>query len=160
MSEIKNPGVNDVMSAAQTYIHDPKSLAIIEKAANYATIHHAGQFRKSGEPYIIHLTNVAYLLTTLQVGPKTIAAGFLHDVIEDCGISHDELAAEFDEEIADLVEAVTKVGSLQYKGKEDPEYQAENHRKIFIAMAKDVRVILIKLCDRLHNMRTLHYIRF
>lgn len=115
------------------------------------------KFRKSGEPYIIHLTNVAYLLTTLQVGPKTIAAGFLHDVIEDCGISHDALAAEFDEEIADLVEAVTKVGTLQYKGKEDPEYQAENHRKIFIAMAKDVRVILIKLCDRLHNMRTLEY---
>ena len=157
MAEIKNPGVNDVMNAAKTYIHDPDSLAIIEKAANYATEKHAGQFRKSGEPYIIHLTNVAYLLTTLQVGPKTIAAGFLHDVIEDCGISHDELAAEFDEEIADLVEAVTKVGMLQYKGKEDPEYQAENHRKIFIAMAKDVRVILIKLCDRLHNMRTLEY---
>jgi guanosine-3',5'-bis(diphosphate) 3'-pyrophosphohydrolase len=157
MSEHKNPGVNDVMNSAKTYIHSPESLALIEKAANYATEHHAGQFRKSGEPYIIHLTNVAYILTTLQAGPKTIAAGFLHDVIEDCGVSHDQLAADFDEEIADLVEAVTKVGTLEYKGKEDPEYQAANHRKIFIAMAKDVRVILIKLCDRLHNMRTLQY---
>lgn len=157
MSEHKNPGVNDVMNQAKTYIKNPESLALIEKAANYATEHHAGQFRKSGEPYIIHLTNVAYLLTTLQAGPKTIAAGFLHDVIEDCGVTRDQLAADFDDEIADLVEAVTKVGTLKYKGKDDPEYQAANHRKIFIAMAKDVRVILIKLCDRLHNMRTLQY---
>lgn len=153
----KNPGVDDVMNQARSYIKDPASLAIIEHAANYATERHAGQFRRSGEPYFIHLTNVSYELAKIQSGPKTIAAGFLHDVIEDCGISHDELAAEFDEEIADLVEAVTKIGTLQYKGKDDPEYQAANHRKIFIAMAKDVRVILIKLMDRLHNMRTLQY---
>ncbi|MDY3234963.1 MAG: bifunctional (p)ppGpp synthetase/guanosine-3',5'-bis(diphosphate) 3'-pyrophosphohydrolase, partial [Erysipelotrichaceae bacterium] len=98
-----------------------------------------------------------YILATLKCGPKTIAAGFLHDTIEDTGVSKEELAAEFDPEIADLVEAVTKVGTLEYKGKDDPEYQAANHRKIFIAMAKDVRVILIKLADRLHNMRTLEY---
>ncbi len=157
MSAHANPGVNDVLNEAKSYIHDPASLALIEKAANYATEKHAGQFRKSGEPYIIHLINVAYLLATLKCGPKTIAAGFLHDVIEDCGVSHDQLAVEFDSEIADLVEAVTKVGALEYKGKDDPEYQAANHRKIFIAMAKDVRVILIKLCDRLHNMRTLQF---
>ena len=141
----------------ETYINKPESLALIRKAADFAEKHHAGQFRKSGEPYIIHLINVAYILATLRVGPQTIAAGFLHDTIEDCGISHDELAAEFDEEIADLVEAVTKIGTLEYKGKDDPEYQAANHRKIFIAMAKDVRVILVKLIDRLHNMRTLQY---
>ena len=157
MAEYKNPGIDDVLNEAKTYIHNPDSLALIRRAANYAAEHHAGQFRRSGEPYIIHLTNVAYLLATLKVGPKTIAAGFLHDVIEDCGVTHDELAQEFDDEIADLVEAVTKVGTLKYKGKDDPEYQAANHRKIFIAMAKDVRVILIKLCDRLHNMRTLQY---
>ena len=100
---------------------------------------------------------IPYILATLKCGPKTIAAGFLHDTIEDTGVSKEELAAEFDPEIADLVEAVTKVGTLEYKGKDDPEYQAANHRKIFIAMAKDVRVILIKLADRLHNMRTLEY---
>jgi len=157
MAEYKNPGIEDVIAEAKSYITKPESLALIAKAANYASEKHAGQFRRSGEPYIIHLTNVAYILATLRVGPQTIAAGFLHDTIEDCGISHDELAKEFDGEIADLVEAVTKIGTLQYKGKDDPEYQAANHRKIFIAMARDVRVILIKLVDRLHNMRTLQY---
>ncbi len=152
-----NPGIEDVMAEAKKYIHEPADIALLEKAANYCSLHHAGQFRKSGDPYIVHLTNVAFILATMHVGPVTIAAGFLHDVIEDCGVTHDELAAEFTEEIADLVEAVTKVGTLEYKGKDDPEYQAANHRKIFIAMAKDVRVILIKLVDRLHNMRTLQY---
>jgi len=152
-----NPSVDDVMDEARKYIHDPISLTLIERAANYASVHHAGQFRRSGEPYTVHLNSVAYILATLRVGPQTIAAGFLHDVIEDCGISHDELAGEFDGEIADLVESVTKIGTLQFKGKNDPEYQAANHRKIFIAMAKDVRVIIIKLVDRLHNMRTLQY---
>ncbi len=150
-------GINDVMDVAKTYITDEKNLALIEHAANYASEHHAGQFRKSGEPYVVHLIHVAYILATLHTGPKTIAAGFLHDVIEDTGISKKELAEEFDEEIAEIVEAVTKIGTLKYKGKDDPEYQASNHRKIFIAMAKDVRVILVKLADRLHNMRTLQY---
>lgn len=157
MAEHQNVGVEDVMNNAKTYITNPQDLALIAHAANYATEHHAGQFRKSGEPYIIHLINVAYILTTLHAGPQTIAAGFLHDTIEDTGVTKEELAKEFDEEIADLVEAVTKVGTLKYKGKDDPEYQASNHRKIFIAMAKDIRVIIIKLADRLHNMRTLQY---
>ena len=157
MSSHANPGVEDVMKEAESYIHDPDSLDLIRRAANYATEHHAGQFRRSGEPYIVHLINVAYILATLRVGPQTIAAGFLHDTIEDCGVTKEELAETFDEEVADLVESVTKIGTLTYKGKDDPEYQAANHRKIFIAMARDVRVILIKLVDRLHNMRTLQY---
>lgn len=150
-------GIDDVLDEARTYIHNEDSIKIIEHAANFASEKHAGQFRRSGEPYVIHLINVAYILSQLKCGPKTIASGFLHDVIEDCGMSRDELALEFDDEIADIVEAVTKIGTLQFKGKDDPEYQAANHRKIFIAMAKDVRVILVKLCDRLHNMRTLQY---
>ena len=157
MAKGKNPTVADVMKEASTYIHLPENLALIEKAAKYASEKHAGMFRKSGEPYFVHLVNVAYILSTLRVGPKTIAAGFLHDVIEDCNITREELAHDFDDEIASLVEAVTKIGNLNFKGKDDPEYQAANHRKIFIAMAKDIRVILIKLVDRLHNMRTLEF---
>ena len=157
MAEHKNPGVEDVIAEAGKYIHNPDSIALIRHAANFAMERHAGQFRKSGEPYFIHLVNVAYILAGLQAGPKTIAAGFLHDTIEDTGITKEELAAEFDDETAELVEAVTKIGTLKFKGKDDPEYQASNHRKIFIAMAKDIRVILIKLADRLHNMRTLQY---
>lgn len=157
MPKTKNIGMEDVLEEAQKYIHNEDSLMIIKHAANYASEKHAGQFRRSGEPYVIHVINVAYILCTLRCGPRTVAAGFLHDVIEDCGVSRDELASEFDDEIADIVEAVTKIGTLQYKSKDDPEYQAANHRKIFIAMARDVRVILVKLCDRLHNMRTLEY---
>ena len=157
MTDHKNPGIEDVIKEAQSYIHDKDSLALISRAANYASECHAGQFRRSGEPYVTHVINVAYILATLRVGPATICAGFLHDVLEDCGVSREELAADFTDEIAGLVEAVTKIGTLEYKGKDDPEYQAANHRKIFIAMARDVRVILIKLVDRLHNMRTLQY---
>ncbi len=157
MTEDNVTTIGEVLDEAKKYIHEPSSLQLIEKAANYAAEKHAGQFRRSGEPYTVHLINVAYILTTLHVGPTTIAAGFLHDTIEDTGISKEDLGKEFTPEIAELVESVTKVGTLQYKGKDDPEYQAANHRKIFIAMAKDVRVILIKLADRLHNMRTLEY---
>lgn len=157
MANYINPTIDDVMKESRSYIHDEQELALIEKAANYASEKHAGQFRRSGEPYITHLINVAYILATLRVGPQTIAAGFLHDTIEDCGVTKEEVEKEFDEEIASLVDAVTKIGSLEYKGKDDTEYQAENHRKIFIAMAKDVRVIIIKLVDRLHNMRTLQF---
>ena len=150
-------GVDDVMHEVRKYISNPDNIALIERAANFATEHHAGQFRKSGEPYIIHLINVAYILAELQAGPSTIAAGFLHDTIEDTGVTKQELAEKFNGEIAEIVEAVTKIGTLKYKGKDDPEYQASNHRKIFIAMARDIRVILVKLADRLHNMRTLQY---
>ncbi len=157
MASARSMTREDAMRETEQYIHDPESLALIRKAADYAYAHHEGQLRKSGEPYTVHLDNVAYILAELRCGPKTIAAGFLHDVIEDTGITKEELAAEFDDEIVELVEAVTKIGALKFLNKHDPEYQAANHRKIFIAMAKDVRVILIKLADRLHNMRTLEF---
>ncbi|MDI9518916.1 MAG: bifunctional (p)ppGpp synthetase/guanosine-3',5'-bis(diphosphate) 3'-pyrophosphohydrolase [Erysipelotrichaceae bacterium] len=148
-------GAQDVLDEAKKYLKKPENLNLIKKALNYANEHHGGQFRRSGEPFIVHLWNVGYILATLRVGPKTIAAGLLHDVIEDCGVSKEQLTLDFDSEIAELVESVTKIGNLQFK---DPkEYQAANHRKIFIAMAKDVRVIIIKLVDRLHNMRTLQF---
>ncbi len=157
MADSKNATMEDVWKEVHSYIHQEENLQLIQHAYEYAAAHHDGQKRKSGEPYMVHLVNVAYILSTLHVGPETIAAGFLHDTIEDTGVSKEELAKEFTPEIAELVESVTKVGALQFKGKDDPEYQAANHRKLFIAMAKDVRVILIKLADRLHNMRTLEY---
>ena len=146
-----------IFDEIKMYIKNEDSLALINKAYLYAEKLHQDQKRKSGEPYFTHLKCVAYELACLRCGPKTIAAGFLHDVCEDCGISNDELAKEFDQEIADLVNSVTKIGNLEFK--DEKEYQAANHRKIFIAMAKDIRVILIKLVDRLHNMRTLKYMR-
>jgi GTP pyrophosphokinase len=146
-----------IFDEIKKYINHSESIDVIEHAYQYAQNKHQGQFRKSGEPYFVHLQNVAYILTTLKVGPQTICAGLLHDIVEDCDVTKDELAAEFDEEIATLVEAVTKIGNIQFK--DQKEYQAANHRKIFIAMAKDIRVIIVKLVDRLHNMRTLEYMR-
>ena len=138
-----------------SYIQDKESLALIKKAHDFAQEVHKDQKRKSGEPYFVHLLNVAYELSRLKAGPKTLAAGFLHDCMEDQGITKETLIAEFDEEIFTLVEAVTKIGDIKFK--DEKEYQAANHRKILLAMAKDVRVVLIKLVDRLHNMRTLEF---
>ncbi|MBQ1625390.1 MAG: bifunctional (p)ppGpp synthetase/guanosine-3',5'-bis(diphosphate) 3'-pyrophosphohydrolase, partial [Erysipelotrichaceae bacterium] len=114
------------------------------------------QKRRSGEPYFVHCLNVAYELAKLKTDPYTISAGLLHDVIEDCNVSKEEFIEEFGEEIYEMVEAVTKISNLKFT--DEKEYQAVNHRKILIAMAKDVRVILVKLVDRLHNMRTLQYL--
>lgn len=146
---------DDVLEYAGQYIKNPESIALIKKAYNYIMEKHAGQKRRSGEPYTVHLIWVAYILATLQTGPMTIAAGLLHDVMEDCGISHEEMVKEFGEEITSLVEGVTKIDKMPFK--DEQEFYAENHRKIYISMAKDIRVILIKFADRLHNMRTLKY---
>lgn len=145
----------DVLELASTYIKAPESIGLLRKAYSYVTVKHAGQKRKSGEPYTVHLIWVAYILCTLQTGPATIASGLLHDVMEDCGVSHKEMVDLFGEEITSLVEGVTKINKLP--SMEENEIYAENHRKIYIAMAKDIRVILIKLADRLHNMRTLEF---
>ncbi len=139
----------------KSYIHNEDSLAFIRKAYDYAQDKHKDQVRLSGEPYFVHLLSVAYELAKLKGDPKTVAAGLLHDTLEDCGVSREEFVQEFDEETYEIVEAVTKIGNLKFK--DEKEYLAANHRKIFIAMAKDVRVILVKLVDRLHNMRTLQY---
>lgn len=147
--------IADVFEYAGQYIHNPDSIALIQKAYDYVMDKHEGQTRRSGEPYTNHLIWVAYILATLETGPMTIAAGLLHDVMEDCGISHEEMVKEFGEEITTLVEGVTKISKMSFKDEQD--VYAENHRKIYIAMAKDIRVILIKFADRLHNMRTLKY---
>lgn len=139
----------------RTYIQNDDSLALIKKAFTFAYEKHKGQFRRSGDPYFTHVLSVAYILSTLNADPQTVAGGLLHDVIEDCDVSDEEFIAAFGQEIYRLVDAVTKIGNLKFTDR--AEYQAANHRKIFIAMAKDVRVILIKLADRLHNMRTLSF---
>ncbi|QIK57340.1 bifunctional (p)ppGpp synthetase/guanosine-3',5'-bis(diphosphate) 3'-pyrophosphohydrolase [Erysipelothrix sp. HDW6A] len=155
MAQFRDISYDKLMEEVKKYITQEENVALIEHAYSYAKEHHEGQYRKSGEPYLIHLLHVGYILADLGMSPTTIAAGILHDTIEDTGVSKEELAEEFTEEIATLVESVTKIGNIEFK--DEKEYLAANHRKIFIAMAKDVRVIFIKLVDRLHNMRTLQY---
>ena len=146
----------ELFDQIETYINNPDSIKLIKKAYDYAYDKHKDQKRSSGEPYFVHVLNVAYELAKLEVDPNTIAAGLLHDVIEDCDVTKEEFIEEFGEEIYEIVEAVTKISNLKFA--DEKEYQATNHRKILIAMAKDVRVILVKLVDRLHNMRTLEFL--
>ena len=128
---------------------------IIEKAFEVAERLHDGQLRKSGEPYLVHPVNVAYILAKLGMDEATIVGGLLHDVVEDTDYTREQLINDFGEEIEVLVDGVTKLGNIKYESKE--EIQAENFRKMFLAMSKDIRVLVIKLADRLHNMRTLQF---
>ncbi len=129
---------------------------IIQKAYDYAKKYHKEQCRKSGEPYIIHPLSVAEILVELGLDESTLCAALLHDVVEDTEVKNEDIEKEFSKEIAQMVEGVTKLGTLRYSSIE--EQQVEDYRKMFLAMGKDIRVIIIKLADRLHNMRTLKYL--
>ena len=145
----------DLIAAIKKY-HPSTDLSDIEKAYETARKAHEGQFRKSGEPYIIHPLCVAIILAELELDKESIIAGLLHDVVEDTVMTSEDVAKEFGDEVALLVDGVTKLTQLNYQH-DKIEVQAENLRKMFLAMAKDIRVILIKLADRLHNMRTMQY---
>ena len=151
---------NDLILRVKKY-HPSDDISLIEKAYKVASEAHKDQLRKSGEPYIIHPLYVAIILADLEMDKETIAAGLLHDVVEDTIMTEQEIRQQFGDEVALLVDGVTKLQKLQFTGNGDQpdrlEMQAENLRKMFLAMAKDIRVILIKLADRLHNMRTLKY---
>jgi guanosine-3',5'-bis(diphosphate) 3'-pyrophosphohydrolase len=138
--------------------HPSDDMTLIEKAYHLAYSMHKDQKRRSGEPYIIHPLCVGIILADLEMDKETITAGILHDVVEDTPTTVEEVRAEFGDDVALLVDGVTKLGAVDYKV-EKVEIQAENLRKMFLAMAKDIRVIIIKLADRLHNMRTLEYMR-
>ena len=146
-----------LIKKVQSYNKDPKALEWINKAYNLAAQAHGKQVRKSGEPYIIHPLSVAYILAELQMDLPGVIAALLHDVVEDTEYTREDIAKMFGEEVAFLVDGVTKLSSFHYTDKEDQ--QTENFRKMFLAMAKDIRVVVIKLADRLHNMRTLGVFR-
>jgi GTP pyrophosphokinase len=137
--------------------YNPKAdVNLIERAYEFAKIKHEGHKRLSGDPYITHPLAVAHILADLEQDPVTIAAAFLHDLVEDADVTREEIAEKFGEEVARLVEGVTKLSQLTFISRE--ERQAENFRKMFVAMGEDFRIIIIKLADRLHNMQTLHYL--
>jgi GTP pyrophosphokinase len=159
MSDFTSPEVlyEELIRSVKKY-HPSADISMIQKAYETAREAHKDQKRKSGEPYIIHPLCVAIILADLELDKETIVAGLLHDAVEDTWMTYEEVEKEFGSEVALLVDGVTKLGQLSYDA-DKVEVQAENLRKMFLAMAKDIRVILIKLADRLHNMRTLKYMR-
>ena len=155
MSEIKGVTIEDIIEK-QKEKYPNCNEELIKKAYNFAKTNHGDQCRRSGEPYMIHPLHVAYILSNLELDDETICAALLHDVVEDTVKTHEDLVKEFGKSIAEMVAGVTKLGTLRYTTLE--EQQVENYRKMFLAMGKDIRVILIKLADRLHNMRTLKFL--
>ena len=140
------------------YIKNEDDRKKIEEAYDIVRVQHDGQLRKSGEPYINHLIEVAYILASLHAGPATIIGGLLHDVVEDTDYPLSEIEKRFGKDVCFLVDSVTKIQRMKLSKKYSENFEAEDHKKIFLGMAKDIRVIIIKLADRLHNMRTLEYL--
>ena len=145
--------IDIILSKVRAYIEDEEQIKVIEKAYNFAKKKHEGQYRKSGEAYIYHPMNVALILTTIYADYETISAGLMHDVLEDCDCTPEEMEEEFGSEITKLVKGVTKLSRINFST--ENEYLIDYYKKIIVGMSEDVRVIIIKLCDRLHNMRTL-----
>ena len=145
----------DLKALYYTYITNPDDRKTIESAYEFAKAKHEGQTRKSGEPYIHHPIEVAYILASLQSGPATIASGLLHDVVEDTDATIEDIERLFGEDVAKIVDSLTKIQRMKLSRMTAADFEAEDHRKIFLGMARDVRVIIVKLADRLHNLRTL-----
>ncbi len=153
---LKEITIDDILKNQKSH-NSRANLKLIRKAYDYAKALHGDQLRKSGEPYLIHPINVAYILTELELDDESVCAALLHDVVEDTEATHEDIIREFGQSIAEMVAGVTKLGKLRYSTIE--EEQVENYRKMYLAMGKDIRVILIKLADRLHNMRTLKFLK-
>jgi len=151
MANIKN-----LLSTIQNY-NSNADFKLIQKAFDFAAVAHAGQKRLSGDPVITHPLSVAQILADYRMDSTSIAAGLLHDTIEDGGITKEKLIKEFGEEVADIVDGVTKISKIKLRGSSEEDY-VENLRKMILAMAKDLRVVLVKFADRLHNMQTLHFL--
>lgn len=156
MPKEKNLTGEEVLTLAASYLNE-EDVAFVKKALEYGEKAHEGQFRKSGEPYYIHPIQVAGILAQLHLDAVTVACGFLHDVVEDTPYTLDDIEEAFGPDVRMIVNGVTKLGKVEYKSHE--EQLAENHRKMLMAMSQDIRVILVKLADRLHNMRTLKHLR-
>lgn len=147
--------IEKVLEMAKTYLHNEKNIDMIRRAYVLAEEKHRGQFRKSSDPYIQHPLEVAYMLAELHTSPATITAGLLHDLLEDTDVDREMIKTEFGEDVCNIVDGVTKISKLKYMTKE--KALAKSHQKILLAMAKDIRVVLVKLIDRVHNMRTLEF---
>ena len=147
--------IDDLITKASSYINDKKSIDLIKKVYEYAYEKHSGQFRMSGEEYIVHPLCTAIILTSVYADCSTICAGLLHDVIEDCDTSKEEIQEAFGEEIANLVYGVTKISKLHFST--ENEALVEYYKKVLVGMSEDVRVIIVKLADRLHNMLTIGF---
>ncbi len=147
--------INDILEVAKTYITNESDIEVIKKAYNIADEMHKGQVRKSGDPYVQHPLEVAYILVNLHTAPSTIAASLVHDVLEDTSMSIEQMEKILGSDVTHIVDGVTKISKLKYMTVD--KALAQNHQKILLAMANDIRVILVKICDRLHNMRTLEF---
>lgn len=150
---MNNLKLEDLLNKLRTY--NPDEVSVVKRAYDYAKTLHDSQFRQSGEPYINHPLNVAYTLAEMHADKDTICAGLLHDTLEDTNITKEDIAHDFNQEIANLVDGVTKLSKMNFSTKQEPNYA--NTRKIITGITDDVRIIIIKLADRLHNMRTLEY---